>query len=302
MSAGCRLDPAAPSESLIGPDERMIRMGTAEFAETAAPEAISGARTPRVAIIRRLALLAYAFVFLLWTLRYGIPVQRELVIAWTCGALACASIGRPAGDPPAGHRLAADRGAPRRLRLHARRGRLARHRRPLRADDRLRPLRLLRRRPRPSGCRRTSSTRASCTGTTSPSPCSTPPTSSSPSPSPGVLWARDRLAFLRFAKRLVTLASPAWRPTSPSPRRRPGWPPRTGLLSGVAPDHRRGLGGDRRPHRRRSSPRARRASTWSPPSPPCTPRSRPWSRSSSGAACVRWWCGRCWRSIRWRWA
>jgi hypothetical protein len=26
---------------------------------------------------------------------YGIPVQRELIVSWTCGALVCASIGRP---------------------------------------------------------------------------------------------------------------------------------------------------------------------------------------------------------------
>ena len=29
-----------------------------------------------------------------WSATYGVPVQRELVIAWVCGALACASIGR----------------------------------------------------------------------------------------------------------------------------------------------------------------------------------------------------------------
>jgi hypothetical protein len=30
-----------------------------------------------------------------WSARYGIPAQRELVIVWICGALACASLGRP---------------------------------------------------------------------------------------------------------------------------------------------------------------------------------------------------------------
>ena len=70
-------------------------MSTAEFAQTSAgAETLPGARTPRVAILRRLALTAYAFVFLVWTLHYGISVQRELVIGWIVGALACASIGR----------------------------------------------------------------------------------------------------------------------------------------------------------------------------------------------------------------
>jgi PAP2 superfamily len=46
-------------------------------------------------LVRRVALVLYCVALLLWTARYGVPVQRELVIAWTCGALACASIGRP---------------------------------------------------------------------------------------------------------------------------------------------------------------------------------------------------------------
>ena len=56
------------------------------------------------------------------------------------------------GDPPAGHRLAADGGAPARLRLHPRARRLVRDLPPLHDDDRLRPLRLPRPRRRPSGC------------------------------------------------------------------------------------------------------------------------------------------------------
>jgi PAP2 superfamily len=70
-------------------------MSTAEFAQTGAgAEALPAARSPRIAIVRRLALGAYAFVFVLWTLHYGISIQRELVIGWIVGALACASIGR----------------------------------------------------------------------------------------------------------------------------------------------------------------------------------------------------------------
>jgi hypothetical protein len=50
---------------------------------------------PHWMTIRRVALCLYALVLVAWAYVYGIPVQRELVIAWTCGALACASIGRP---------------------------------------------------------------------------------------------------------------------------------------------------------------------------------------------------------------
>ena len=45
--------------------------------------------------MRRLGLALYALVIVLWSANYGIPVQRELVIAWVCGALAIASLGRP---------------------------------------------------------------------------------------------------------------------------------------------------------------------------------------------------------------
>ena len=46
------------------------------------------------AVVRRCALGLYFVALVLWSFRYGIPVQRELVIAWTCGALACFSLGR----------------------------------------------------------------------------------------------------------------------------------------------------------------------------------------------------------------
>jgi membrane-associated phospholipid phosphatase len=44
--------------------------------------------------VRRCALGLYFISLGAWSAHYGIPAQRELVIAWTCGALACASIGR----------------------------------------------------------------------------------------------------------------------------------------------------------------------------------------------------------------
>lgn len=74
-------------------------MSTADFAQlSAGAEGLPAARTPRMTMVRRLALAAYGFVFVFWTLRYGISVQRELVIGWITGALACASIGRSARE------------------------------------------------------------------------------------------------------------------------------------------------------------------------------------------------------------
>ncbi|MDX6590662.1 MAG: hypothetical protein QOI84_1936, partial [Solirubrobacterales bacterium] len=68
-------------------------MSTSEFAQVAAERA-AGFRPLPWAAIRRWALGIYAAVLVVWSAHYGIPVQRELVIAWTCGALACASLGR----------------------------------------------------------------------------------------------------------------------------------------------------------------------------------------------------------------
>jgi membrane-associated phospholipid phosphatase len=45
--------------------------------------------------VRRCVLGLYLVSLVAWSAHYGIPAQRELVIAWTCGALACASLGRP---------------------------------------------------------------------------------------------------------------------------------------------------------------------------------------------------------------
>ncbi len=45
--------------------------------------------------VRRAAVGLYFVVLGAWAAYYGIPTQRELVVLWTCGALACASIGRP---------------------------------------------------------------------------------------------------------------------------------------------------------------------------------------------------------------
>lgn len=44
--------------------------------------------------VRRGALALYFGFLVLWSANNGIPVQRELVIVWTVGALACVSLGR----------------------------------------------------------------------------------------------------------------------------------------------------------------------------------------------------------------
>ena len=68
-------------------------MSTTEFAEVGV-ESVDGLHFQRWPAVRRCALCAYVVVLVAWSVNYGIPVQRELVIAWICGALACVSIGR----------------------------------------------------------------------------------------------------------------------------------------------------------------------------------------------------------------
>jgi hypothetical protein len=135
----------------------MCAMPSGEYAETRTEQAAEF-RFASWAVFRPYAFGLYALALVLWTANYGIPVQRELVILWTCGALACASIGRP---PREILQLVLDwlpivavlwvydltRGAARSL---------------------------------PNGCRTTSTSPASSTGGTSSSPSYTPPTSSSP--------------------------------------------------------------------------------------------------------------------------
>jgi len=69
-------------------------VSTSEFAQVGAEPAadFDFGHWPAV---RRGALALYCLALVAWSAHYGIPVQRELVIAWTCGALACASLGRP---------------------------------------------------------------------------------------------------------------------------------------------------------------------------------------------------------------
>jgi len=69
-------------------------LSTGEYAQPGAEQAID-LRSTRWPLVRRCALVGYFVALILWTVNYGIPVQRELVIAWTCGALFCVSLGRP---------------------------------------------------------------------------------------------------------------------------------------------------------------------------------------------------------------
>ena len=57
-------------------------------------ERAAGFRFAHWAALRRCALGLYFVALGAWSADYGIPVQRELVVAWICGALACASLGR----------------------------------------------------------------------------------------------------------------------------------------------------------------------------------------------------------------
>jgi membrane-associated phospholipid phosphatase len=69
-------------------------MSTGESAEVRVEQAPE-IRFASWGVLRLWALGLYFLALVLWTATYGIPVQRELVILWTCGALACVSIGRP---------------------------------------------------------------------------------------------------------------------------------------------------------------------------------------------------------------
>jgi membrane-associated phospholipid phosphatase len=72
----------------------MRTMSTGEFAEIRGEQAAEF-RFASWGVVRPYALALYFVALVLWSANYGIPVQRELVILWTCGALACVSIGRP---------------------------------------------------------------------------------------------------------------------------------------------------------------------------------------------------------------
>lgn len=68
---------------------------TTDFAPLQA-EPAAGFGFARWREVRRCALGLYLVALVAWSAHYGIPVQRELVIAWILGALALGSLGRPA--------------------------------------------------------------------------------------------------------------------------------------------------------------------------------------------------------------
>lgn len=72
-------------------------MSTTEFAQVGAEQA-PGAAAAGFAhwpLVRKVALALYFVALVVWSAGNGIPVQRELVVLWTLGALACVSLGRP---------------------------------------------------------------------------------------------------------------------------------------------------------------------------------------------------------------
>jgi membrane-associated phospholipid phosphatase len=68
-------------------------VSTSEFAQLGAEQA-ADFRFAHWAVVRRCTLGLYLAALVVWSAHYGIPVQRELVVLWTCGALVCVSLGR----------------------------------------------------------------------------------------------------------------------------------------------------------------------------------------------------------------
>jgi membrane-associated phospholipid phosphatase len=182
---------------------------------------------------RRWALVLYFVSLLAWCARYGIPVQRELVVAWTCGALACASLGRPPGQilqivrdwlPIVAVLAAYDftRGAADSLGIGA-------HLQPMIDFDRAvcfgeTPTQWLQARLYEPGVVNWWDVGFSLVYTSY---------FIVPFAVAGVLWIRDRLAFLRFVRRLVSLALAGLATYVAFPAAPPWMAAEMGLLEGV---------------------------------------------------------------------
>jgi hypothetical protein len=69
-------------------------LSTPDFAQATAAEQAPVFRFRHWTLVRGVTLGLYFVGLVVWSYNYGIPVQRELVILWTLGALACVSIGR----------------------------------------------------------------------------------------------------------------------------------------------------------------------------------------------------------------
>jgi membrane-associated phospholipid phosphatase len=84
--------PKAPATTRSVSPHRFIAVTATDLAYAA--EQPAEFRFAHWVAVRRCVLAIYFVSLGAWSAHYGIPAQRELVIAWTCGALACASLGR----------------------------------------------------------------------------------------------------------------------------------------------------------------------------------------------------------------
>ncbi len=207
-------------------------MSTTDFAQVGAEQA-TDFRFGSWTLVRRCALGLYALALVAWSARYGVPVQRELVIAWTCGAIVCASLGRP---PRQLLQLALDwlpivavlaaydftRGAADSLGIGV-------HAHPMIDFDRFvffgeAPTEWLQARLYDPGVVDWWDIAFTLVYTSY---------FIVPFALAGVLWLRDRLAFLRFTKRLVSLALAGLATYIAFPAAPPWLAGETGLLDGV---------------------------------------------------------------------
>ncbi len=207
-------------------------MSSIEIGEVAA-ERRAGFQFTHWAAVRWVALGLYFASLGAWTAKYGIPVQRELVILWTCGALACASLGRPPreilgllGDwlPMVAVLCAYDfsRGAADSLGIGV-------HAHPMIAFDRFvflgeTPTQWLQAHVTQPGVVNWWDVAFTLVYTSY---------FIVPFAVAGVLWARDRLAFLRFTRRFVSLALAALATYIAFPAAPPWMAADMGLLHGV---------------------------------------------------------------------
>jgi hypothetical protein len=212
-------------------------MATLEFAELGAElgteQTAADLGFPHWVVMRRCALALYVIALIAYTAAYGIPVQRELVVAWTCGALACVSIGRP---PREILQLVADwlpmvvilsiydftRGSADSLGIEV-------HMTPMIDFDRFvffgqTPTEWLQARLYDRGVVHPWDIFFTLVYTSY---------FIVPFATAGFLWARDRLAFLRFVKRLVSLALAGLATYIAFPAAPPWMAARDGLLDGV---------------------------------------------------------------------
>jgi PAP2 superfamily len=205
---------------------------TAEYAQLQA-EQVHPLRFPHWAAVRWCAAGLYVVALVAYTVAYGIPVQRELVIAWTCGALACASIGRPPRQVPLlildWLPLVAVLGIYDFTRGAADSFGIGVHAMPMIDFDRFvffgeTPTQWLQARLYEPGVVHWWDVGFTLIYTSY---------FIVPFAVAGVLWARDRLAFLRFTKRLVTLAAAGLATYIVFPAAPPWMAGQEGLLTGI---------------------------------------------------------------------